>query len=179
MVFSALHSTALSSAQQQPRWDSAPAGSRHPHSQRRTQNCTAHSQAQAQPITLSPKALVRAPSEQSKVYERLEESVAKKVNLCAAAASLIITGTRRYFALSASLGPRSPRFENAGLRRNGGWKLVQRGDRRRGYSTRCGKVRGRYRSRMRDIVARRTFEAGACSYVKAAYDGDARDRRTR
>ena len=77
----------------EPRWDSAPAGSRHPHSQRRTQNCTAHSQAQAQPITLSPKALVRAPSEQSKVYERLEESVAKKVNLCAAAASLI-TGTR-------------------------------------------------------------------------------------
>ena len=118
-------------AQQQPRWDSAPAGSRHPHSQRRPQNCKAHSQVQAQPITLSPKALVRAPSEQSKVYERLEESVAKKVNLCAAAAS-IITGTRRYFALSASLGPRSPRFENAGLRRNGGGKLVQRGDRRRG-----------------------------------------------
>ena len=135
MVFSALHSTALSTLLSR-----APlgfgscrvqAGSRHPHSQRRTQNCTAHSQAQAQPITLSPKALVRAPSEQSKVYERLEESVAKKVNLCAAAASLV-TGTRRYFALSASLGPRSPRFENAGLRRNGGWKLVQRGGRRRG-----------------------------------------------
>ena len=118
-------------AQQQPRWDSAPAGSRHPHSQRRTLNCTAHSQAQAQPITLSPKVLARAPSEQSKVYERLEESVADKVNLCAAAAS-IITGTRRYFALSASLDPRNPRFNNAGLRRNGGGKLVQRGDRRRG-----------------------------------------------
>ena len=92
---------------------------------------TAHSQAQAQPITLSPKVLARAPSEQSKVYERLEESVADKVNLCAAAAS-IITGTRRYFALSASLDPRNPRFNNAGLRRNGGGKLVQRGDRRRG-----------------------------------------------
>ena len=129
-IFRAAFNSSLD-APQQPRWDSAPAGSRHPHSQRRTQNCTAHSQAQAQPITLSPKALVRAPSEQSKVYERLEQSVAKKVNLCAAAASLI-TGTRRYFALSASLGRRSPRFENAGLRRNGGWKLVQRGDRRRG-----------------------------------------------
>ena len=129
-IFRAAFNSALD-AQQQPRWDSAPAGSRHPHSQRRPQNCKAHSQVQAQPITWSPKALVRAPSEQSKVYERLEESVAKKVNLCAAAAS-IITGTRRYFALSASLGPRSPRFENAGLRRNGGGKLVQRGDRRRG-----------------------------------------------
>ena len=32
---------------------------------------------------------------------------------------------------------------------------------------------------MPDIVARRTFEAGACRYVKAAYDGDARDRRLR
>ena len=92
---------------------------------------TKHSQAQAQPITLSPKVLARAPSEQSKVYERLEESVADKVNLCAAAAS-IITGTRRYFALSASLDPRNPRFNNAGLRRNGGGKLVQRGDRGRG-----------------------------------------------
>jgi len=95
-----------------------------------------HSQAQAQPITLSPKALVRAPSEQSKVYERLEESVGEKVNTCAAAAS-IITGTSRYFALSASLDPRSPRFEDP------------------------------------------AFEAGACRYVKAAYDGDARDRRLR
>ena len=60
---------------------------------------------------MSPKALVRAPSEQSKVYERLEESVGEKVNTCAAAAS-IITGTSRYFALSASLDPRSPRFED-------------------------------------------------------------------
>ena len=96
-----------------------------------TPNCKANSQAQAQPITLSPKALVRAPSEQSKVYERLEESVAKKVNLCAAAAS-IITGASRYFALSSSLDCRGPRFEDAGLRSNGGGKLVQRGDRRRG-----------------------------------------------
>ena len=126
MVFSALHSTALSTLLAEPRWDSAPAGSRHPHSQRRTQNCTAHSQAQAQPITLSPKALVRAPSEQSKVYERLEESVAKKVNLCAAAAS-IITGASRYFALSSSLDSRGPRFEDAGLRSNGGGKLAKGG----------------------------------------------------
>eukprot|EP00964_Phaeocystis_antarctica_P055762 scaffold32817_cov54-Phaeocystis_antarctica.AAC.2 len=43
----------------------------------------------------------------------------------------------------------------------------------------CGKVQGRYRGSMPDIVARRTFEAGACRYVKAAYDGDARDRRLR
>ena len=92
------HRSRVSTAHSSPRWEWAPAGSRHPHSQRRTLNCTAHSQAQAQPITLSPKVLVRvqvrAPPEQSKVYERLEESVAEKVNRCAAAAS-IITGTRR------------------------------------------------------------------------------------
>ena len=81
---------------------------------------------QAQPITWSPKALVRAPSEQSKVYERLEESVAKKVNLCAAAAS-IITGASRYFALSSSLDSRDSRFEDAGLRSNGGGKLAKGG----------------------------------------------------
>ena len=63
--------------------------------------------------------------------DRLEESVADKVNLCAAAAS-IITGASRYFALRSSLDSRGLRFEDAGLRSNGGGKLVQRGDRRRG-----------------------------------------------
>jgi len=150
---------------------------RHPHSQRRTINCTVHSQAQAQPITLSPKALVRAPSEQSKVYERLEESVGEKVNTCAAAAS-IITGTSRYFALSASLDPRSPRFEDPACGAMVGGSSAK-GGRVAEDCTCCGKVQGRYRGSMPDIVARRTFEAGACRYVKAAYDGDARDRRLR
>ena len=63
--------------------------------------------------------------------DRLEEDVVEKVNLCAVAAS-IITGASRYFALSSSLDSRGPRFEDAGLRSNGGGKLVQRGDRRRG-----------------------------------------------
>ena len=65
----------------------------------------------------------------------------EKVNLCAAAAS-IITGASRYFALRSSLDSRGPRFEDAGLRSNGGGKLVQRGDRRTEDSRCCGKVRG-------------------------------------
>ena len=68
----------------------------------------------------------RAPSEQSKLNERLEESVVEKVNLCAAAVS-IITGASRYFALSSSLDSRDPRFEDAGLRSNGGGELAKGG----------------------------------------------------
>ena len=86
---------------------------------------------QPQPIRSCQKLQDRAPSEQSKLNERLEEDVVEKVNLCAVAAS-IITGASRYFALSSSLDSRGPRFEDAGLRSNGGGKLVQRGDRRRG-----------------------------------------------
>ena len=68
----------------------------------------------------------RAPSEESKLNERLEESVVEKVNICAAAAS-IITGAIRYSVLSSSLDSRGPRFEDAGLRSNGGGKLAKGG----------------------------------------------------
>ena len=115
------------------------------------------------------------PSEQSKLNERLEENVVEKVNLCGAAAS-IITGASRYFALRSSLDSRDPRFEDASLRSNGGGKLAKGGIVQAGGRC-CGKVRGRYRGSMQDIVARSTFESGVCRYVKAAYDGDARRRR--
>ena len=81
---------------------------------------------QAQPIRSCQKLQNRAPSEESKLNERLEESVVEKVNLCAAAVS-IITGASRYFALSSSLDSRDPRFEDAGLRSNGGGKLAKGG----------------------------------------------------
>ena len=126
-------------------------------------------------IRSCPKLQDRAPSEQSKLNERLEENVVEKVNLCGAAAS-IITGASRCFALSSSLDSRDPRFEDASLRSNGGGKLAKGGIVQAGGRC-CGKVRGRYRGSMQDIVARSTFESGVCRYVKAAYDGDARRRR--
>eukprot|EP00964_Phaeocystis_antarctica_P008624 scaffold4659_cov48-Phaeocystis_antarctica.AAC.1 len=50
---------------------------------------------------------VRAPSEQSRVHERLEESELSKVNLCASAAPNI-TGTSACFALSEHSIPAAP-----------------------------------------------------------------------
>ena len=81
---------------------------------------------QPQPIRSCQKLQDRAPSEQSKLNDRLEEDVVEKVNLCAAAAS-IITGASMYFALSPSLDSGDPRFEDAGLRSNGGGKLAKGG----------------------------------------------------
>ena len=81
---------------------------------------------QPQPIRSCQKLQDRAPSEQSKLNDRLEEDVVEKVNLCAVAAS-IITGASRYFALSSSLDSRGSRFEDAGLRSNGGGKLAKGG----------------------------------------------------
>ena len=82
-------------------------------------NSTAFVIASAADKRSCPKLQDRAPSEQSKLNERLEENIVEKVNLCWAAAS-IITGACRYFALRSSLDSRGPRFEDAGLRSNSG-----------------------------------------------------------
>ena len=71
-----------------------------------TLNCTAFAFASAADKSC-PKVLVRAPSDQSQVYERCDGSKTGKVNLCAAAAPTI-TGTSACFALSEHSIPAAP-----------------------------------------------------------------------
>ena len=56
--------------------------------------------------------------------------------------------------LEGELDPRSPRFEDAGLRSNGGGKVqLIKGGARETDSRRCGKVRDRVRGRVQNIGA--------------------------
>ena len=146
-----------------------------------TVNCTAFAIPSAAPITSCPKGpgprAVR-PKPGLRALRRKRDK--EKVNLCAAAAS-IITNASTCFASSGHSIPAAPALRIPAWGAMVGGSSAK-GGRRRTDSRRCGKVRDRVRGRVQIIGAQahlRTFEAGVCRAVKVAYDGDAHDRRLR
>ena len=75
---------------------------------------------------MSSKVQVRAPSEQSQIHERLEESDSETVNLCAAAA-FIVTGTSTCFASNDHSIPAAPALRMPASGGMVGVKFSQRG----------------------------------------------------
>ena len=81
--------------------------------------------------------------------------------------------------LERELDPRSPRFEDVGLRSNGGGKVQLKGGRVRLIADAAAKCGIGFEAGCKISGLRRTFEAGVCRVVKVAYDFDAHDRRLR
>ena len=81
--------------------------------------------------------------------------------------------------LEGELDPRSPRFEDAGLRSNGGGEVQLKGGGVGPMADAAAKCGIGFEAGCKISGLRRTFEAGVCRAVKVAYDFDAHDRRLR
>ena len=82
--------------------------------------------------------------------------------------------------LEGELDPRSPRFEDAGLRSNdGGGEVQLKGGRERPIADAAAKCGIGFEAGCKISGLRGTFEAEVCRAVKVAYDGNAHDRRLR
>ena len=83
----------------------------------------------------------------------------------------------RVLRLERALDPRGPRFEDVGLRSNGGGKFSRRGGFLGRIADAAAKCGIGFEAGCKISGLRRTFEAGVCRAVKVAYDFDAHDRR--
>ena len=86
---------------------------------------------------------------------------------------------QRVLRLERALDPCSPRFEDVGLRSNGGGEVQLKGGFLGPVADAAAKCRIGIEAGCKIVGLRRTFEAGVCRSVKVAYDGDAHDRRLR
>ena len=77
--------------------------------------------------------------------------------------------------LERALDPRGPRFEDVGLRSNGGGKVQLKGERVRPIADAAAKCGIGFEAGCKISGLRRTFEAGVCRAVKVAFDFDAHD----
>ena len=81
--------------------------------------------------------------------------------------------------LEQALDPRSPRFEDAGLRNKGGGWVQLQGDGVGPIADAAAKCEIGFEAGCKISGLGRTFKAGACRGVKVAYDCEARARRYR
>ena len=81
--------------------------------------------------------------------------------------------------LEGELDPRSPRFEDAGLRSNGGGEVQLKGGGVGPIADAAAKCGIGFEAGCKISGLRGTFEAEVCRAVKVAYDGNAHDRRLR